>query len=158
MEYRNSMIRMAALLLIAGLMAVISPLVQATEARTLVLVAANSKSEFNLSGTEARRLFLGLPVAKENRPLVALINHTDSLLYQVFLQKIIFMSANTYERQLLANVARQGGQRPRYYTDWQELLSALRAQPEGVAYMWREQIPADAGLVVVAEIWRLGVD
>lgn len=152
------MIRFTAFFMAAWLTAMTGPLAQADEARTLVLVTGSGESELNLSSAEIRRLFLGLPVGGQKPPVTALINRTDALLHQVFLQKVIFMSSHLYERQLLTNVVRQGGQRPPVYTDRQALLNALRAQPNSVTYMWRDQIPADADLVVVTEIWKGRVD
>jgi hypothetical protein len=148
------MSRWPALLASMWLLAAISPVALANETRALVLVTRAGGSDVHLSAPEIRRLFLGLPVARHEHPLIAVINQTDSLLYQVFLQKILFMSAPLYERQLLTNVVRQSGHYPHVYTDQRELLQALRTQPNTVTYMWRDQMDANSGLVVVTEIWQ----
>ncbi|MCL5669464.1 MAG: hypothetical protein M1392_05745 [Gammaproteobacteria bacterium] len=43
--------------------------------------------------------------------LVPLLNTGDPMLYEVFLQKVIFLSARNYERQVLSRVFRMGGRR-----------------------------------------------
>lgn len=148
------MSRLAAHFVMILFMVVISPLGVANEIRSLVLVTHAGANNVNLTNHEIRRLFLGLPVAQQQRPPIAIINRTEALLYQVFLQKVLFMSAPLYERQLLANVVRQSGNQPQVYADHEELLHALRTQPSTVTFMWQDQISAGSGVVVIAVIWQ----
>lgn len=154
MECGAAMSRLVACFVMILFMTVISPVSVANEIRSLVLVAHVGANNIKMSNLEIRRLFLGLPVAQQQRRLIAIINRTESLLYQVFLQKVLFMSAPLYERQLLANVVRQSGIQPPVYTDQQELLRALRTQPSTVTFMWQDQISAGSGVVVIAVIWQ----
>ena len=131
---------------------VVTPYGIANEIRSLVLVSYVSGNNVHLTASEIRRLYLGLPISHQP-PLTAAINRTEPLLYQVFLQKALFMSAPLYESQLQANVARQGGG-PQIYNNRQELLSALRNQRNAVTFMWRDQIRADSGMVVISVIWQ----
>ena len=132
----------------------ILPSGMANEIRSLVLVSYVGGNDVRLTTPEIRRLYLGLPTSHQP-PLTAVINRTEPLLYQVFLQKALFMSAPLYERQLMANVVRQGsGYRPQMYNNQQELLSTLRKQRNAVTFMWRDQLRADAGMVVVAVVWQ----
>ncbi len=133
---------------------VVLPSGMANEIRSLVLVSYVGGNDVRLTTPEIRRLYLGLPTAHKP-PLTAVINRTEPLLYQVFLQKALFMSAPLYERQLMANVVSQGsGYRPQMYNNQQELLSALRKQRNAVTFMWRDQLRADSGMVVVSVVWQ----
>lgn len=154
MECSAAMSRLVARFVMILFVTLISPSGVANEVRSLVLVTHVGANNINLTNIEIRRLFLGLPVAQQQRRLIAVINRTESLLYQVFLQKVLFMSAPLYERQLLANVVRQSGIQPPVYTDQQALLRVLRTQPSTVTFMWQDQISAGSGVVVIAVIWQ----
>lgn len=124
------------------------------DARQLVLVTDQSSGIDHLTTSEIRRLFLGLPITKGNKALKAVINQSDPLLYQVFLQKVVFMSAHVYERHLLQNVIQMGGQRPQSLYHRDELADKLHHQPGTVSYMWNEELSNYPHLVVVGELWR----
>lgn len=143
---------LCALLLMAGLCGGISVAVS-SESRRLVLVTNPTSSVRSLTAGETRRLFLGLPVSKDGHPLEAFINRSDPFLYQVFLQKIIFMSSSVYERHLLTNVVQMGGQRPPSFTDTHSLVKALDKSPDTVAVMWEDQARASQ-LTILGEIWH----
>ncbi len=126
----------------------------ADDSRTLVLVRGANGGDIKLTTTEVRRLFLGLPITKNGHTLSAAINHTDPLLYQVFLQKVVFMSSHVYERHLLTNVVRLGGQRPQSYTDPRELLNTLRERSDTVTFMWNDEINPDPAIVIIKDLWH----
>lgn len=153
MEGSTIMIRYAVFFTTMLLAVVILPSGVASEVRSLVLVTYVGNSDVRLTIPEIRRLYLGLPTAQDSH-LVAIINRTESLLYQVFLQKALFMSAPLYERQLLTNVVRRRGYRLQLYEDQQELLHALRTQQNAVTYMWRDDIKPNSGMVVISVIWQ----
>ena len=61
-----------------------------------------------LDAIEIRKLFLGLPVLRENRPLHAVRNASDTFLTEVFLQHVVAMSESAYDRRILAQMLQQG--------------------------------------------------
>ncbi len=124
----------------------------------LVLVTDQASGISSLSVSEIRRLFLGFPVNKENQQLTAVINQSETRLYQVFLQKVVFMSANVYELHLLSNVVQLGGQLPPTFKEQQALVDRLRKQPGTVSYMWEADIAAYPNLVAIGELWRNGAN
>ncbi len=132
--------------------------VSADTERRLVLVTDKNSGIIRLSTSEIRRLFLGFPVNKDGRQLVAAINQGDTLLYQVFLQKVVFMSANVYELHLLSNVVQLGGQLPQIFLEPQVLAENLHNRPGMVSFMWDSTAGAYPNVVVIGELWRGSTD
>ncbi len=126
----------------------------AAEERRLVLVSALSSKITPLSQTDVRRLFLGLPIIQNSARLEPVHNASDPLLNEVFLQKIIFMSAQNYERQLMERVFRSGGHRPIRYTDAEKLIATLQDTPGALSYMWLNKAEKISGIRVVQELWQ----
>lgn len=123
-------------------------------AERLVLVTDAAAAIPALSSTEVRKLFLGKPLVKDGVRLRALRNETDALLREVFLQKVMFLSAHDYERQLLSNVFREGGERPAAYEDAAPLLDALQSKSGAVTYMWEDAARAAPNVKIVGELWQ----
>ncbi len=119
-----------------------------------VLVTSVASALPPLTLQEARKLFLGVPLEKDGARLIPLLNTSDSLTFEVFLQKVAFMSANTYENQTLSIVFRLGGKRPERYGDLQNLLAALQQTPGTVTFLWEEQVQANQGIKSVSVLWQ----
>lgn len=132
--------------------------VWAQNMRKLVLVAASGSDISRLSPADTRRLFLGVPAAANSNPGGGtprpLRNTTDPVLEEAFLQKIIFMSRDAYERALLTRVMHGGGTRPAVYDSEMELVNALLADKFAVTYMWADSASARSNLKIVAELWQ----
>ncbi|MEO5573194.1 MAG: hypothetical protein ABIR48_01730 [Gammaproteobacteria bacterium] len=123
-------------------------------AERLVLVSSAKANLPVLSPGEVRRLFLGKALVKNGVRIEGLRNGTDELLQEVFLQKVVFMSIRAYERQLLSNVFRAGGERPTQYNDQEQLLSALQEKSGALTYMWEHAAQTTPGIKVVGELWE----
>jgi len=143
----------AIFLFIAVLLGSISS-ANSAENRRLVLVTDEESGLHSLSASETRKLFLGLPVIKQGRSLEAIINRSDPFLYEVFLQKIVYMSAPVYERHLLSNMVQVGGQRPQAFNDVHTLISTLKEYPGTVTLLWEKDAKAHRGLTILGEIWH----
>ena len=122
--------------------------------RHLVLVTGSATGITSLSTSEIHKLFLGLPVEKSGHSLEAAINRSDPFLYEIFLQKIVYMSSISYERHLLSNVIQLGGQRPQVFNSTQSLISALKRKPGTVSVMWDSDLKATSDLKVIGEVWH----
>lgn len=120
----------------------------------LVLVTDRASGISSLSVSEIRRLFLGFPVTKADKQLTAVINQSETRLYQIFLQKVVFMSANVYELHLLRNVVQLGGQLPPTFKEQSTLADKLHQQPGTVSYMWQADVDAYPHLIAIGELWR----
>jgi len=109
--------------------------------RELVLVSGPVGPARRLTTTELRRVFLGMPVEIDGVRLRPLLNTSDPLIPRIFLQKIMFMSANHYHRRLRALAFRSGRPRPREVRNVQRLVEILVSQPGTVALMWKREVP-----------------
>ncbi len=126
----------------------------AAEARYLVLVSGALSNVPQLTPNEVRKLFLGVVLVKDGQRIEPLLNATEPLLNEVFLQKIIFMSGDNYQRQLNARIAATGDPRPQEYSDRWQLISALRTRPGSVSFMWNKDVRVQTGLKVIQELWQ----
>lgn len=149
------MSRLGRLFIILGLSVVVTvPASAADDRGRLVLVTAAGSQLAPLSNAQLQRLFLGLPVSAQGRAVHALRNRSERLLYEVFLQKVIYMSARTYERQLASRVLLGGGHRPAEFTDQASLIQALSQRPLSVTYMWEQTAAAQPQLEIVQYLWK----
>jgi len=121
--------------------------------RSLLLVCSDNSTLEPLSHAEARKLFLGVPITKSQIRLKPLLNVSDPLITEVFLQQIVFMSKRQYERQLLSRVFRLGDQRPPEYENIDMLAKALLDTPGSMSYMWSEQLEHQSGLKSLGVLW-----
>lgn len=125
-----------------------------SDTRRLVLVSSSHADIPQLAPTQVRKLYLGAPLVMDGKRIEPLRNTSDRLLYEVFLQKIVFMSARSYERQLLSQVFRGGGGQPQAYENTDDLSNALKNNPYMVSYMWSDTVAERAGLKVIQELWQ----
>ncbi|MDP2028769.1 MAG: hypothetical protein Q8K12_03940 [Thiobacillus sp.] len=124
--------------------------------RKIVLVVASGSDINRLSPGDTRKLFLGVPVAAvpSREPLHPLRNASDPVLEEAFLQKVIFMSRDAYERALLTRAMRGGGSRPARFDSETALVNALLADRFAVTYMWADRAAAWPNIKIVAELWQ----
>jgi len=139
-------------LLICLCLMCIGTTVQAAQ-RSLLLVCADNSTLESLTHAEVRKLFLGLPITKTRVRLKPLLNGSDSLITEVFLQQVIFMSKRQYERQLVSRVFRSGDQRPPEYENINKLAEALLNTPGSVSFMWSDQLEGQTGLKSLSVLW-----
>ncbi len=123
------------------------------ETRKLVLVAGAQSQLFEINNREVKLLFMGLPIIKQDERLEPLLNASNEVLYEVFLQKIIYMSAKNYERRLLTKMFRFGGRRPVKYFNLDELLKNLKLSPRAVSFMWEVEARKLVNVKIVRELW-----
>jgi hypothetical protein len=121
--------------------------------RSLLLVCSDNAKLESLSHADVRKLFLGVPLIVDQVRLKPILNASDPLATDVFLQKVIFMSRRQYERQLLSRVFRLGDQRPPEYEDIDLLAKALLDTPDSLSYMWSEQLEHLTGLKSLGILW-----
>lgn len=122
-------------------------------ARRLVLVAGAESPVPTLSLIELRQAYLGVPVEKNGVRILPLRNRSDPLLHEVFLQKVLFMSAPSYERRLLSHTLQSGTMLPPEFTDPDRIGAVLRSEPGAVTYMWAETLRRLPGLREVQTLW-----
>lgn len=127
----------------------------AEEIRGLVLVTDVKNDMRHLSLQEIRRAYLGEKVIVNGYILKPLINMADDSMYEIFLQKVMFMSAQAYQRQLLRRFLHAQGKRPAVFRDHRKLMAAIAEDPHAVTYMiWMDEATKHTNLKVVAILWN----
>lgn len=119
----------------------------------VVLVSAASGRIPSFSIKEIRMLFLGLPISKNEQKYTPVINITEDTLYDKFLQKIMFMSANNYDRQLVSIVFRKGGERPRKIRSKGQLITHLIDNPGTVTFIPESDASRSGKLQIIQKLW-----
>ncbi|MDX1571908.1 MAG: hypothetical protein R3200_15610 [Xanthomonadales bacterium] len=122
--------------------------------RTLVVVASAASRAETLSPSEVRLSYLAVPVELDGSPVRPVLNQSDELLFEVFLQKVMFLSADHYRRQLVARVFQSGGARPPVVRELGEVVSMLEEDPRRISYMWQSDAAELAGLKTIAVLWH----
>src|SRR5665647_535567 len=79
------------------------------EEQRIAIVASSHSGIKAISAKEVRRAYLGASIVLNGIEIKPLLNQTDKLVGEVFLQKVLFMSAEAYERLQLARAFRGGG-------------------------------------------------
>jgi hypothetical protein len=125
----------------------------AGEPSRLALVASTESATQKFTPAQLRKVFLGLEDKHAGNSVRPLRNMSDRRLYDVFLQKVVFMSARNYERLLLSRVINMGGRRPPIYSSQKNLVQALRADPFAVSYMWETTAKNTPGIKILQPLW-----
>lgn len=125
----------------------------AADGRRLVLVSRLDSNIAPLTAPEVRRLYLGVPLFVNGKPVQPLRNTSDPVIEEAFLQKVLFMSRESYERALLSKVLHSGGTRPTTYTSENPLLQTIENNPNAVTYIWFDAISGKS-LKILAELWQ----
>lgn len=142
-------------MLLLGALAVGSPAAHAAEeVRTLVAVASERSALTAMKPADLRLAFLALPVSQGNARPRPVINQSSPLLYEVFLQKVVFLSSQHYQRQMVSHVFQRGGTRPTSVDDEQRLVELLHEDPQRISFMWAQDAQRYRGLKVVRVLWQ----
>jgi hypothetical protein len=116
----------------------------------LVLVASSKSQIAPISAAEARRLYLGVPLTQDGHEVIPLRNATDPGTQELFLQRVLYMSAQAYDRQMSGRVYRSGGNRIPEYTIQRELVERLLTEPWSVTYMSSDAASGQPDLKIVS--------
>lgn len=140
--------RLFILLLACG---VLGPVRSASE--SVVLVVRADSPVANLSSVQVRKLFLGVPVLIDGKLLHPIRNRSDARLDDIFLQQIVAMSQEAYDRQSLVGLNRQGWVRPAEAVSVVRVIDTLYADPQAVSYMWLRDVEHNPRLKVLRILW-----
>ena len=120
----------------------------------LVLVAVNHSVITQLTPEEVRRLYVGIPIEVGGHAIEPLVNASDSLLQEIFMQQVLFMSTEAYTRQNESGAYRKEVAKTPVYTEMPALIAALKANPYAVTYMLKVTAATLPDLKIIAELWR----
>lgn len=133
MEHDITPVKNIIALLFAACVLLATAMVHAQEQRIVIVASAESGIKA-ISAKEVRRAYLGASIVLDGVEIKPLRNQTDRLAEEVFLQKVLFMSAEAYERQLLARAFR-GESRPKGYENPTDLLDGLQNDNAAITFM-----------------------
>ena len=123
---------------------------RAEEQRIAIVVNAESGIKA-ISAKQVRRAYLGASIVLNGIEVRPLLNQSDQLAVEVFLQRILFMSAEAYERQLIAH-SFQGGSRPRAYENMTALLTALHNDNAAITFMLYDTAIKTTGIRIIGKL------
>jgi hypothetical protein len=128
----------------------------ATESKrdSVVLVTNDEDPDLSLATIELRKLFLGYTMLHDGNLLHPVRNRSDARLDAVFLQHVVAMSADAYERRLLSMSLQQGRPRPIEVHSRSELVHQLQAARHVISFSWQSDVAQLAGTHVVKTLWR----
>ena len=118
-----------------------------------VLVSASDTPIAEFTNKELRMLFLGYSVTKNAQKVEPLINASDKVTYNGFLQKVMFMSENNYDRKLVTRVFRHGGERPRKFNKRNDLIENLKMRSNTVTFVMPDVAAQLKGIQIVQNLW-----
>lgn len=121
------------------------------QTKRLVLVTGTQSTLPELTLNQIRRIYLGHDL--RGTAITPLSNQSDDLLFEVFLQKVIFLSERDYERRLITRTFQTGDRRPPIYVKERDLLRSLERQSGSVTFMWEETASRYPQLRVVKVLW-----
>ncbi|MDH5257575.1 MAG: hypothetical protein OEX07_06190 [Gammaproteobacteria bacterium] len=131
------MIRLSLMLLL--ILSALSFSAIAETERDLVIVTGKNSEITSLTVKELRRMYLGLNVVVNDESVTPIRNYSNDVLHEMFLQKIMFMSSRTYQRQLNLRTIKKGLKPPTEVTTHKAIVDALTADKNSIAYMWHSQ-------------------
>lgn len=122
--------------------------------RSVVLVVRADSPIEAIELLDVRKLYLGFSVRTgSNQPIRAATNRADPVVYEVFLQDVMAMSASRYDRRLLTLTLQSGRPRPLVVQNSRELLQALQADPHLVTFMWKDDAEKAGDLKILRVLW-----
>jgi hypothetical protein len=137
-------------ILFAACVELATPMAYAEE-QSIAIIVNSESSLTTISTKETRRAYLGASIVLNGIEIKPLLNQTDALATEVFLQRILFMSDAAYERQLISRTF-QGGSRPKVYENLTALLAALHKDNAAVTFMLYEIALKTPGIRIIAKL------
>jgi hypothetical protein len=138
---------------LALLLLVLAAPLGAAERSLVLIVAADSPVE-HLDSIEVRKLFLGLPVLRNDDALRPVCNVSDDRIQEVFLQYVVAMTQGAYDRRILALVNTQGRPRPLELRSRDAVVAMLYADRRAVSYAWLTDVAGNPRIRVLRVLWK----
>ena len=105
-----------------------------------------------LSSLEIRKLFLGLPVTRQNALMEPMVYEPNDHMGEIFLKAIVGMTARAYNRKMLQARLSAGGALVPVYEDIQTLIDGFERSSNTVSFVtYKEAMEHD--LRVVQVLW-----
>ena len=136
-------------------LAVLALFAQDAQAEPEVVLVTGRDSTIGVMRTmDLRKLYLGMKVEINGKPLKGHMRRDDERLEDIFLQSVLAMSRRSFERRALLSAMKYGAPRPENTYGAEALAEALLSSPESIGYMWRAEAEADPRVRIVQVLWR----
>lgn len=122
--------------------------------RELVIITSSKNNFTPIARDDLRRLFLGIKPKHTDVKITPINNKSENIMYEVFLQKVIRMSAVAYERHLLSKVFTHGTQRIKTADEHTKLLKELEYNENAISFVWANDLEGNPNVRVVQSIWK----
>ena len=122
--------------------------------QSLVLVAHISSPVNKITSKQIRKLYFGIPVKINGYSVVPVRNTSDPLVYQMFLQKVIFLSSRDYERQIISRTFKRGGRMPESISELSNVIKTIRLKPNTITFLPAEFADQHDDLKVIKVLWK----
>jgi hypothetical protein len=122
--------------------------------RTVLLVTSRACQMTSISTLDIRKAYLGIRVSYEDEAVRAFRLTSDARLNQIFLQAVVAMSEQTYERRLVSQLIKYGRPRPQEFESITDLVTAINNAPCSVSYLWKIDLDAQVSLKALKVIWQ----
>lgn len=126
----------------------------ASREQAVVLFARDVDPDMSLATLELRKLFLGFTVMHDGHVLRPIRNRSDATLDAIFLQYVVAMSEDVYERRLLELSLQQGRPRPQEVNSLPALVQAMQVTPHGISFGWQSDLAEIADVHVIRTLWH----
>lgn len=119
--------------------------------RLVIVTSAHSRIGV-LNYPMLRKIYLGSVSAVGTRPIYPLINQSNGLLHEMFLQKVLFMSQNTYKHHLLHTKFPADTVMPLAYRSEDKLIAYLNTHPDSITCLTEQAAAKRPSLRVVMRL------
>lgn len=122
---------------------------RAAESTDVVIVVDASSPIHSIALADVRRRYLGVPVVVDGVEVTPIRNLSEATTYEVFLQRVLFMSAQNFERRMVTRIFSEGGRRIATVSSQDELNQVLHDNPGSISFARRAVV--GGSLRIVAE-------
>jgi hypothetical protein len=136
---------------VAALLAAGHSKAQAGAEKLLLVCGASSPLSGELT-KHARKIFLGIPVTTHEGVVTPVMNASAQRTRELFLQRVLYMSAEVYERHQQAKVYRNSGQRIPESGSLPALIAMMNQNPCHLSFMLASDLPGNNSVKVLGPL------
>lgn len=118
----------------------------------LVIVTNVASDIDELSQTQIRQIYLGAPGRVSDKAVQPLVNRSNRVLHEIFLQKVLFTSAKTYEHHIAHRKFAANAPSPLVYRSESKLIDYLTSHPNSIACLPEQAAAKLPSLRVIARL------
>jgi len=122
--------------------------------RELVIITSADNHITPIARDDLRRLFLGIKPKHTEILITPINNKSENIMYEVFLQKVIRMSAVAYERHLLSKVFKHGTRRIKTADEYLNLLKEIEYNENAISFVWADELENNPKVRIIQSIWK----